>query len=505
MNLKSLAWACASACALVGANASAQTPGAFDTPDLKIIMSGATAPDNFLAQIAAGLFDGAFIRYQDDAGTPADFTDDGRGYNAFFGRLKNDATIPQALRGRTVLFVKRSRGGSVWGVNPVARASRIETLNITAGSCVLNGTAYRCSVKGTDPGLPGYLDSTNAGEVSDFGVSDVEPALFKSPLNVEFGQNQLTPAETARLTVRPTNVLSMGLVATNAVPATTYLSRAAYGAMLSGNYQDWSQVDPSISSGNTQVIVCRRVQGSGTQTSYNWFFNNFPCQSGFAGSVSPARMTDSVSGIVAGSGTQNDPFIIDPTQGYTVVENSGSGNVRDCLRSAQGNLDHNFRGDDGKFYRVKFSNSTEPFRAIGTLSGDSASSANPNQNGWSYRYLDGAGVYNIGTSTHVAGSADKGIAPSKANLIEGRYDFAVEVTQQFRSVAVVNDHGDNIAALSGLKLAFVNEFIKRSGDPAFNANPWVAALPPTFDPTTSANVAKGTRFGNTCSPLQMLY
>lgn len=506
MKIKAIALACSAFGIFASGHVAAQTPTPFSAPELKVILSGATAPDNFLVQIATGLFEAGFHRYQDNNGTAANFADDGRGYNAFYGRVKNDATVPATLRGRTVLFVKRSRGGSVWGVNPVARASRIETLDITAGTCVLEATIYRCSVKGLDPGVAGFANpALNLGEVSDFGVSDVEPAMFKGPFNVEFGVQQLSNTEVARLEVKPVNALSMGIVATNSVPAETWLSRSAYGAMLSGTYQDWSQIDPQISSGNTQVVVCRRVQGSGTQTSYNWMFNNFPCQNSFGGLVPPSRMTDSVSGITGGTGTQLDPFTIDPTAGFTVVENPGSGNVRDCLRSAQNNLDHNFRGDDGKWYRVQFSNSTEPFRAIGTLSGDSASSANPSQNGWSFRYLDGAGVFNINNSTLAAGPGT-GMAPSKANMIDGKYDFMVELTMQYRKVAVNgNDQGDNIPALSGLKLAFVNEFIKRAGDPAFNASPWVAALPPTFDPTSSPNVAKGTRFGNTCSPMQMLF
>jgi hypothetical protein len=506
MQRKIIALACAAIGAGFSINAVAQTPGAFDTPEVKVILSGATAPDNFLVTIATGLFEAGFHRYQDNAGTPTTYTDDGRGHNAFFGRVKNDATIPASLRGRTVLFVKRSRGGSVWGVNPVARGQRIETLDITSTSCVLDSGIYRCNVKGIDPGLPGYTASTNAGEPSDFGVSDVEPAMFKGPYNVEFGQAQLSNVEVARMDVKPVNVLTMGIVATNGVPATTMLSRAAYGAMLSGNYTDWSQVDPSLSSGNTNVVVCRRVQGSGTQTSYNWYFNNFPCQAAAAGTVAPTRMSDSAGYRTSGTGTQADPFIIDPTQGYTVVENPGSGNVRDCLKAANGNTAHNFRGDDGFYYRVKFDNTPgTPFRAIGVLSADSASSANPDGNGWSFRYLDGAGVFNINTQANAGGSADKGIAPSKANLISGAYDFAVELTMQYRKVAVTNDHGDSIAALSGLKRDFANEFIKRAGDPAFNTNNWVAALPPTFDPSSSPNVAKGSRFGNTCSPLQLLY
>jgi hypothetical protein len=505
MKINAMALACASIGLLGSGQVAAQAVLPFDTPDVKIILSGASAPDAFLVTIATGLFDAGFHRFQDNGGTPADAADDGRNYNAFFGRMKNDATVPATLRGRTVMFVKRSRGGSVFGVNPVARAQRMETLDLTSANCTLTGTIYRCATKGIDPGLAGYIASTNPGEPADFGVSDVEPALFKGPFNVEFGQSQLTKSEVDRLDVKPVNSLMMGIVATNSVPVATTISRAAYGAMLSGTYQDWSQIDSTITTGNTQVVVCRRVQGSGTQTAYNWYFNNFPCQGEFAGQVAPKRMSESASGITGGTGTQLDPFIIDPTTGYTVVENSTSGNVRDCLRRAETRADHDFRGDDGNWYRIKFSNGADPFRAIGVLSADSASSANPNLNGWSFRYLDGAGVFNINTQANAGGSADKGIAPSKANLISGAYDFAVELTMQRRKVAVTNDHSDAVAVPSALKLTFINEFIRRAGDPAFNTNNWVAALPPTFDPTSTANVARGTRFGNTCSPLQLLF
>jgi hypothetical protein len=314
----------------------------------------------------------------------------------------------------------------------------------------------------------------------------------------------------------------MGVVATNAVPDTTSISRTDYTGMLSALIQDWSQVDPTIVSGNTQVIVCRRVQGSGTQTSYNWFFNNFPCQSSAGGTVAPARMlTESASGVTGGAGTQADPFTIDPTAGYTVVENSGSGNVRDCLNRANSATDYDFRGDDGNWYRIQFSLSAlnpdtpdpldkYPFRSIAVLSWDSASSANPpGANGWSFRYLEGAGTYNIATQAVGTGPLT-GIAPSKANLMTAKWDFQVELAMQYRNVPVTNEHGDVIPALSGLKLDFVNEFIDRAGDPAFNTVNWTAALPPTYIPVLDANgvptnnVSRATRGGNTCRPLQKL-
>jgi hypothetical protein len=508
MQRKILAQACLAALTFAaGAGAQAQALNPFDAPQLTVYLSGASAPDAFLQSIATGLFQPGFFSYQDDGNTPTILTDDGRGYRAFFGRMQTGADIPAALRGRSVLFIKRSRGGSVWGVNPVARAQRQEVVNITAATCLLDGSVYKCSNRGTDPGLPGYIDPSNAGLVADFGVSDVEPALFKGPANVEFGQNELSGAEVARFRVSPSNVLAMGLVATNSVPSTTVLSRADYGSMLNGATQDWSLIDPAINSGNTQVVVCRRVQGSGTQASYNWFFSNFPCQRAFNGSATPARMGDSAGFNVGGTGTQADPIQIDPTAGYTVVENPSSGNVRDCLARAENRTAHTFRGDDGLWYTVQFQNSaTDPFRAIGTLSHDSAANATV-ANGYTFRYMDGAGSFNIVTGALIAGPGT-GIAPSKQNIIDGRWDFGSEITFQNRRVAVVNDHGDNIAALAGDKLTFFTLFVNRATAPAFNTSNWVAALPTNFDPTLPANVgrvSKFTRSGNTCSPLTRFF
>jgi len=138
---------------------------------------------------------------------------------------------------------------------------------------------------------------------------------------------------------------------------------------------------------------------------------------------------------------------------------------------------------------------TGGYGAVAVLSVDSLGKSSNAANGWSYRALDGAGMYydsDAGTAV-VPASTGTGVHPSKVNLIEGKYEFASEVTMQYR-----ND-------LTGVKKTFADFFIARAGSPAFNTNPWVAALPPTYDPTTTANVAKATRGGNMCKPLQKLY
>lgn len=499
LKLNQIAVACAAALAAAPAFAVSNPT---TVPGVQtIVMSGATAPDGFIKSAVEEMLKPGFFTYRNnDLGAAFQ-------YRAWHGLAK--AGIPGVAENTPILFVKRSRGGSVWGVNPVARAEKIQSLNFAG--CTTGGAAdgttysYFCPVTSADNPTTPPAD----GVVSDMGVSDVAPSLFKAPFNVEFGENELSAAEAARLTAKPVNTLMMGIVATSSVPATTRISRSDFGNMLMGNVQDWSQVDPSITTGNTQVVVCRRVDGSGTQASYNWYFNNFPCQSAFNGVAPPASMT-TASVITGGSGTNADPFIVDPTAGYTVVNNSTSGDVRNCLIRAQTNVNHKILGDDGKWYQVNFAATPgTPFRAIGTLSVDSynaSGTGSGESTQWNFRMLDGAGTYVPGTDTASPGAT--GIAPSKANLLSGAYDFAVELTMQYRNVAV-----NGVPALAGVKKAFADELIKRSGDPAkiaVNAKSKAyAALPDLFDPTASAinaaHTALGSHQGNMCKPLIRKY
>jgi len=509
-------------------------PSPFQAPELSVYMSGASAPQNLLGALANSLFrtdlDPVLGQFQinvyfDNNNTPVDQTDDGTGYRAYYGVMRSSADIPAALRGKRVLLLNRAKGGSAWGVNPVARAQAIQTMPINSANCSTapNGV-FRCGLAGVDPGLGA---PTGAEAVPDFGVSDLPPAMFKGPANVEFGLTQLTEVETGRLTVRASNTLMMGMVATTNVPDTTFFSRALYGAILAGGLQQWSQVNPAIATGNTQIVICRRVQGSGTQASYNWYFNNFPCQFGGiagTGSQSPARMTNSATFQIDGEwpllnpadpatgGMVANPRLIRPADGFTVVENPTSGDVRTCLARAVAGGDHNFTGDDGLAYRVQFGGGG--YRAVGTLSLDSLNTMPPTtgfdsseQSGrWSFRNMDGAGSFRTTTfnsANPVFTETGTGISPSKANHLSGAYDFSAELSFQFRAVAV-----GTASALSAdpLKTAFVDLFIQRASDPAIlstlpgGPRAATAALP-DFNWPTASNVTRASRGGNMCSPL----
>lgn len=446
---------------------------ASDTPDVTIYLSGASAPDAFLSSISAGMFNSGYYVYVDNAG--------GTSFSGYFGVTKNDASIPVALRDKKVKLIKRSAGGSVWGVNPVARAQGIRTMSTVIGGtgCTLSSGAagavagtYACPIVGSDANV---ADPANA--VPDFGVSDVNPKLFKG-LNNEFGFSPLSAAEVAVLTVKGANTVMMGYPITNSIPNSTYVNKSLFGSLLKGDITTWSTLGVATPAAGDQVIVCRRTPGSGTQSMYNLHFSNFPCSTN---STEPARMD--VNPAVSGTGTSADPFVIDPTLGYTVLENAGSGDVRNCLAKAQAGGVHTFKDEQGKSYSVNFG--TGGYGAIGVLSVDS----HGKESGWTFRNVDGAGELAAGVSTSqvVVGT---GVAPTQANLIEGNYEFSGEATYQYRS------------GLSGLKKAFADEFIKRAGAPAFQSK-WTAALPSdTNIPDGVLAISKASHFGDMCAPLQ---
>ena len=491
MKLNKLAASCALAMAALSGQAYALN--AFDAPDLDVYMTGASAPQHILSNVASQLFDSAqgIFTFYDDAGTAGTFnSSDGKNYRAFFGVVKAGPGVPAGLVGKKVMLQNRAKGGSVFGVDPVARAQGLANMNVSAATCTLNNTAtastygYACATRGEDTTHATALPN----RVPDFGVSDVEPNMFKGPYNVEPGASQLTSAEAAIFNGAQfgTNAVMFGLPVTTEVPAATYISKADFGGMLNGSVQYWEQVDASLASlpSGSQVVVCRRVQGSGTQATYNNLFSHFPCENGSIagnGTVAPAAAADSASialGSATGSGsTAADPILVSAADGYTVAEAAGSGDVRTCLATAQAGGTYSFQAGDGKYYKVDFG--TGHYGAVGILSMDSAGL----ENGWSFRALDG-------------------VAPTKQNMIDVKYDLVSEQSMQYRNTLP-----------AGIKKDFINLFITKAGDPNVllaisnvGVRDSVAAVPVgSNDPTTNTNVMKGTRYGNSCSPIRKLY
>ena len=333
------------------------------------------------------------------------------------------------------------------------------------------------------------MPGTAGNRKPDFGVSDVEPQMFKSPLNVEFGQTQLSATELAKFsgTIKPGYQVIFGPAVTLNLGITD-LSRTQVASLLTGAYVTWDQVGAAI---DTPVVVCRRVQGSGTQASFNQYFLNFPCAANNiaqSGNLSPTRMSDSAGFGVGGTGASSgDPILIDPSLGPTTVENPASGDVRSCLIAAQNGADHSFKGDDGKFYKVQFSKPGGPYGAIGVLS------------------LDSKG--NTGYGAQWTFSKLNGIDPQvQTNSQVGLYDFVLENTFQRKNDKVYP---------SGNYLSLINLFIAKSQSEAIlraianaNVRASVLAVPngtnPTPNPGTNIT-SKWTRNTNSCKPAQFVF
>ena len=540
MKLKKIVLACAAALALpmsMSAHAVAPT-GPFDNVGvLQVFLSGASAPDNFLATNLAGLLKPGFFSYTVTGNS---------NYRAFLG--ETIATAPAGSVGfptnQKILFIKRSEGGSVFGVNPIGLNDPIKTMvrslatdaANTSSICTAVGTTVTCTsaaVVGIDPGFTG---APGAAIPADFGVSDVAPFMFKEPFNVEYSQLLGGPApqlsSTSNLTIRSVNTLAMGIVTTKDVPDSLVISKADYHAMLTGSVVDWNTFGAGINTATdtkTNVVVCRRVPGSGTQTSYNWYFNNFPCTvnsltSGVSGNSTPSRMTDSAGyfGFTLGTGDGSsaaNAIGVDVTAGYTVIENSGSGNVRSCLTAAANNLVYTFQDEAGLHHNVNFNavpaghTATTGWRAVGVLSLDSQTNtalAGPvlpgtggSESAWFFRALDGNGrFYQNGQTCLVGanitgpnaaptgGTPASGTCPNRANLRTGKYDFAAELTMQYRTGTL------------GAKQGFVDAFITRAGDPSFQAL-WTMALPGGAVAPDGVNAVSfaSRQLGNQCRPL----
>jgi len=308
--IKAIAFAAATVCA---SQAYALSPGDMNaTGTLKIYVGGASA----LSAAIGGLF-----TQNCNAATRTDYT---YPTTAGFGTIYTctlNANNDFGLGAVNVMFQKRDAGGSGIGVYPVANNTAIDFIDPTT-----------CTGPASGAGTCTALFQRTA----DGGVSDVEPAVFAATAN--------TPAEFVgtslgtNATSVPINATVFGLAVTNALytklqadQGTTgrpTVSQAVAGQMLRKGFAfdtiAWKLLLPNTTDGtqDSQVTICRRVNGSGTQASANRFFLEYPFNSG--ASMEPLDAGDSSEGAAHGT-----------TAGRLyVVDNSATSDVRNCMLNA---------------------------------------------------------------------------------------------------------------------------------------------------------------------------
>ncbi len=441
-----------------------------------VFISGASAVQKGFQQLVSNMVTGD--TYFNNDGTTAL---NSSGYVAVAGNLTN-ATGTWAA-GSAVIVIYRNSGGSVYGVNSVARAQAIQSLLVdsTCGS-VGDGSAatpYKCT------------STASTTRVPDAGMSDVAPIFFTNPVNTEgeTADTALTGAERGLLTSKPMYAQAFGIPVTKNVPATAQFNRATVAAIMSGNIGDWSSV---VGAGAGDIVICRRTPGSGSQAVVNMWAGNYPC-SNTASQLPLARddsgAWDSVARTftVANGAGAGSPI---------VIENDSSGNVRTCMDKAVTGGTYTAKDRSGNNVTVDFG--TGGYKAIGVLSLDSLGSSLTTGN-WQFRSLDGAGmITGDGLSTTVGPvTSGTGTFPTVAALNTG--DWSMQGWTSF-----------NIPArTTGAKLAFVNAFLAQAQSPtvlaAVKETKWTASAIPTGSNASAQTLNVSYVNGNQCAPLNRNY
>lgn len=368
----------------------------------------------------------------------------------------NGSAIPWS--NQDVAFVFGISGGSFSSVLAMSTdtARQNPFVNLALAGCATTPAGTTTFGDAVYPGC-----TANFRRRSQGGFSDVEAALFADLLSgvpgVTASDVEVSPTFSAQtFGVAATEPLYRALQVAQGLPAgcrddnlltgavvgandrspacQPSISRQAYASIVNNDpfsltRNDWSFLIP----GNTSpVVVCRRVSSSGTQASSNAFFLNTPCGRGplTAGERVPAGAADSLP------------------PGYTVIENSGSSDVRVCINSAT-NL------------------------GVGVLSGENVPEANIDR--YSFIKIDGVAI-----------NED---ARNRQSAIDGRYEFAYEL---------VLHTNKNPAVTPAVPGQILKTLAANLGDPS------LADLTGVFQVSaggfTGPTVSRATRGGNSCAP-----
>jgi len=324
MKMKKIAAACVLALGAVGA-AHAYDPTV--TADIIIYVGGASAQDVAFETIAKqimlnnGNFDMIFNQKTINAAGVYDPANDGNNFRAAFGDM-DDSKFGGVgtYANKKLLIIKRSQGGSWYGVGPVANGNAVYFMNPQPGGtpCYKNGgTNWICNASVVGNLVP---------RVPDFGLSDVEPDLFKLAVNKPTGSSisfNVAPENamanyTGGANPTPVYALGFGIQMNAAVPLNPALgvSRAEFAGIMTGAVTDYNQLAAYTGSGSTPIVLCRRNRGSGTQAAAQAYFLNQGCGANSLTALLPSTTTVPANGA---------PF--------TVVGNESGSNVTTCLNN----------------------------------------------------------------------------------------------------------------------------------------------------------------------------
>ena len=387
-----------------------------------------------------------------------------------------NAKIDPTISGQNIMLLKRSAGGSAYGVNTLLTDPPTPITQIDPSTCVPDATGNYTSTIPSVGTVSAYTCSNTVANVSDLpqdaGISDVNPEMFKGvntpagftgvlAANVvpRFGKVKSVVGQTFGVVVSTNlrnnlQVAQFGATSTcigsDAIACMPSLSKELVASLFSGKVTNWNYIrvngtaftsmpgvtPPTSVGANYPVRICRRVPGSGTQASINnWILDN-PCNN--------AGLTPS---------TGNTP---------NVAQGSGSSDTTNCLKAWNTGTPQTIATDV----------------APGTFTVGAAGTT-----GWA---IGPMGLEKADANFKFV--KIDGIAPTDTNVHDGKYAMWSEMTIQYR----VDTTGGTIP-LSGAKLGFVNSLKSMMGAATNLAS--LNALLPNWTALGGAYLALSTNTG----------
>jgi hypothetical protein len=399
-----------------------------------IYLSGASAAINFIDNLITSSTVPAVDKICDTSKPVWKYKDSvtGSDQNAYL--CERSTTNPSLPTNKpNVLVMKRSAGGSAFGVSPIIAEANGDSASATIAFLKISTacTSTVSPVAGTTLGqITCPYDLADASKVTmhiaDFGISDVDPGQFIGN-NAPAGYSDVTADDVAKLTVKSASALTFGVpvtknlyfalqaaqIANGTIPASAgcavgseaeacmpSLSSAQVASIHSGNWADWNQLKvfgstglfdwvaanaPAYKPDVSYLHTCRRENGSGTQAQSNIKFLGDPC-------TVASSATAPASDALAQGFSEGDGFPM-------IHENNTSGSVGNCLDEL----------DDGSNAANGFNNIWGKRWAVGIQSLEKKTSASSK-----FRFVKVDGV-----------------APTLANVASGKYRDWAENTFQY--------------------------------------------------------------------------
>ncbi len=453
-----------------------------DTPDFSFFVAGGSAQGGAFLAFAQSLLqnDGHLDVYTDDVTCASQ----GANYRMVFGTWKT--TQGGIAAGKKVLIAYANNGGTFKnGIDGLARGHAVDYQTFLG-----NASNAGCAAIGT--GVPSPFTAkaqyhvvtaaTTENHVPDVGVSDEEMGLFVGDnLPTSPPNSPLTAADfsnTSRTAIYE-NVFGVAIDSTLATQlqstfGNVNISASQVGAILAGNYTDWSQVCQLNGSGTSVclpaggIAFISRSPGSGSKAAFNEYFLNNPGTTGFANhTVDPIDQSGSFGDCTNFSG-------------YSVCDQSSNGNVKKALDHAD----------------------TQGNRALGILGLEFQPVAGTDT--YSFAALNGVAI--AGTTTKTCGNAfANAFEPARVTNGEHQLFFTNSLNLRIKSVGGAHFKGDG-----STNSDFMTAFSVAAANPVLEVSVPGVMLDPDVSGTPAGNpydacITSGTHHGDSTEPLQLQF